>query len=112
MSERPMATPPPSVREGGVFRGRRDMGVRTTVVGSYPKPPVEGETFVLRKTLHAAERGEAAPEDVVRAVQDLTREVIAEQERAGIDLVTDGQIGWDDLLTPFARHMAVSRPAD
>jgi 5-methyltetrahydropteroyltriglutamate--homocysteine methyltransferase len=82
------------------------MGIRTTVVGSYPKPPPEGENFVLRKTLHAAERGEASSEAVARAQHDLVREVIAEQEAAGIDIVTDGQIRWDDILTPFAGTMA------
>ena len=82
------------------------MAIRTTVVGSYPKPPAEGRTFVLRKTLHALERGEASEDDLRRAFDDLAREVIEEQEAAGIDLVTDGQVRWDDILTPFARHMA------
>jgi 5-methyltetrahydropteroyltriglutamate--homocysteine methyltransferase len=82
------------------------MPVETTVIGSYPKPPEEGKQFVVRKTLHAIERGEATAEDLARAQDDLAREVIAEQEAAGVDLVTDGQVRWDDILTPFARHMA------
>lgn len=82
------------------------MALTTTVVGSYPKPPDEGEPFVLRKTLHALERGEATAEDVARAQDDLARAVIAEQEAAGIDIVTDGQVRWDDIVTPFARNMA------
>jgi 5-methyltetrahydropteroyltriglutamate--homocysteine methyltransferase len=80
--------------------------VETTVVGSYPKPPDEGNAFVLRKTLHALERHEAEPEDLTAAQDDLATEVIAEQEAAGIDLVTDGHVRWDDLLTPFARTMS------
>ncbi len=40
-----------------------------------------------------------------RAVEELTVEVIAEQERAGIGIVTDGQAGWPDLLRPFAETM-------
>jgi 5-methyltetrahydropteroyltriglutamate--homocysteine methyltransferase len=80
--------------------------VETTVVGSYPKPPDEGNAFVLRKTLHALERHEAEPEDLTAAQDDLATEVIAEQEAAGIDLVTDGHVRWDDLLTPFARIMS------
>jgi 5-methyltetrahydropteroyltriglutamate--homocysteine methyltransferase len=32
--------------------------------------------------------------------------VIAEQTGAGIDVVTDGHVRWDDLLTPFARNIA------
>lgn len=82
------------------------MAVRTTVVGGYPKPPPEGETFALRKTLHALERGEATPDDVRAAQDDLARAVVAEQQDAGIDLVTDGHVRWDDVLTPFARRMA------
>ncbi|HVL65441.1 MAG TPA: methylcobamide--CoM methyltransferase [Actinomycetota bacterium] len=82
------------------------MGIRTTVVGSYPKPPEEGGQFVLRKTIHALDRGEADADDLRRAQDELVREVIAEQEAAGIDVVTDGQVRWDDIVTPFARRMA------
>ncbi|MBW3595378.1 MAG: methylcobamide--CoM methyltransferase [Actinobacteria bacterium] len=82
------------------------MSIQTTVVGSYPKPPPEGRPFTIRKTKHAIERGEATPEDLERAFDEHTREVIAEQEAAGIDIITDGHARWDDILTPFARHMA------
>ena len=81
------------------------MPIQTTVVGSYPKPPDEGKTFTIRKTKHAIERGDATPDDLEKAFQDHTREVIAEQEAAGIDIVTDGLARWDDILTPFASHM-------
>jgi len=80
--------------------------IETTVVGSYPKPPAEGTTFRLRKTLHALERGDATPDDLEDARNELVREVIAEQEAAGVDIVSDGQARWDDLVTPFARNMA------
>jgi 5-methyltetrahydropteroyltriglutamate--homocysteine methyltransferase len=76
------------------------------VVGSYPKPPDEGEPFLLRKTLHSLDRGEATPGDVQKAVEELTAQMIAEQESAGIDIVTDGQAGWPDLLRPFAEAWA------
>jgi 5-methyltetrahydropteroyltriglutamate--homocysteine methyltransferase len=82
------------------------MSIRTTVVGSYPKPPEEGRTFKVRKTLHGLEKGSTSPEDLRAAQDELAREVIAEQERAGVDVVTDGQVRWDDILTPFARNMA------
>jgi 5-methyltetrahydropteroyltriglutamate--homocysteine methyltransferase len=82
------------------------VAIQTTVVGSYPKPPHEGGDFVLRKTLNTLDKGLATPDDVKKAQEDLAREVIAEQEAAGIDLVTDGGVRWDDLVTPFARHMA------
>lgn len=79
------------------------MAIRTTVVGSYPKPPDEGQTFTVRKTLHAIERGDATADDLKTARDELAARHIAEQEEAGIDLVTDGLARWDDILTPFAR---------
>lgn len=82
------------------------MAIRTTVVGSYPKPPVEGGTFKLRKTLHALEKKESTVDDLHEAQEDLARDVISEQQAAGIDLITDGHVRWDDILTPFARHMS------
>ncbi|HEV2755510.1 MAG TPA: hypothetical protein VG318_07005 [Actinomycetota bacterium] len=82
------------------------MAIQTTVVGAYPKPPEEGGTFTVRKTLHALERGEASPEDLQSAREGLVREVVAEQQEAGIDLVTDGHVFWDDIVTPFARNMS------
>ncbi len=82
------------------------MAITTTVVGSYPKPPDEGETFKLRKTLHALERGEATVDDLRAAQDELVTAVIREQEAAGIDIVTDGLVRWDDILTPIARQTA------
>lgn len=81
------------------------MAIQTTVVGSYPKPPDEGGKFTVRKTLHALEKGDATVEDLHAAQDELVRTVIAEQEAAGIDIVTDGQARWDDILTPFARKI-------
>jgi 5-methyltetrahydropteroyltriglutamate--homocysteine methyltransferase len=81
------------------------MAITTTVIGSYPKPPDEGQPFVVRKTLHALERKETTAEALERAQDELVRSIIGEQEAAGIDIVTDGHARWDDILTPFARHI-------
>ena len=82
------------------------MTIQTTVVGSYPKPPDEGQPFAVRTTLHKLERGEATVEDLRAAQDELVRSIIEEQQAAGIDLVTDGHARWDDILTPFARHFS------
>ena len=82
------------------------MPIQTTVVGSYPKPPDEGRAFTVRKTLHGLEKGTASVEDLHAAQDELAREVVAEHEQAGIDLLTDGHVRWDDILTPFARNIA------
>jgi 5-methyltetrahydropteroyltriglutamate--homocysteine methyltransferase len=81
------------------------MTIQTTVVGSYPKPPDEGQPFVVRTTLHKLERGEATVDDLKAAQDDLARTIIKEQEDAGTDIVTDGHARWEDILTPFARHI-------
>lgn len=81
------------------------MSIETTVVGSYPKPPDEGQAFTVRKTHHAIEKGSATPEDLKKAQDELVTTVIKEQEAAGIDLITDGHVRWDDILTPFARQI-------
>jgi 5-methyltetrahydropteroyltriglutamate--homocysteine methyltransferase len=81
------------------------LSIETTVVGSYPKPPEEGKAFTVRKTHHAIEKGNATPDDLKKAQDDLVTAVIKEQEAAGIDLVTDGHGRWDDILTPFARRI-------
>lgn len=81
------------------------MSIETTVVGSYPKPPNEGQSFTVRKTHHAIEKGTATPEDLAKAQDELVTTVIKEQEAAGIDLVTDGHGRWDDILTPFAKKI-------
>jgi 5-methyltetrahydropteroyltriglutamate--homocysteine methyltransferase len=81
------------------------MEITTTVVGSYPKPPDEGRPFVVRQTLHKLERGDVGPDDLIAAQDELVRSVVAEQEEAGIDIISDGQARWDDILTPFARHI-------
>jgi 5-methyltetrahydropteroyltriglutamate--homocysteine methyltransferase len=81
------------------------MAIITTVIGSYPKPPDEGRAFVVRQTLHKLERKEATEEDLRGAQDDLARSIVGEQEVAGIDIVTDGHARWDDILTPFARHI-------
>ena len=81
------------------------MSIETTVLGSYPKPPEEGQAFTVRKTHHAIEKGNATPDDLKKAQDDLVTAVIKEQEAAGIDLVTDGHGRWDDIVTPFARQI-------
>lgn len=39
-------------------------------------------------------------------MEALTEQIIAEQESAGIDIITDGHAGWPDLLRPFAETWA------
>jgi 5-methyltetrahydropteroyltriglutamate--homocysteine methyltransferase len=59
----------------------------------------------LRQTIARADRGEATEEDVRAAEDETTVAAIAEQEAAGLDLVTDGQIRWPDPITYVVRRL-------
>lgn len=77
----------------------------TTVVGNYPKipdPPAPGR---WRTGVEKVQRGEWTRAELRRVEDEVTAEVLAEQAEAGIDLVTDGQIRWEDGQTYFARAL-------
>ena len=77
------------------------MKVLTATVGSYPRP----EWFrIYLKKLEGKQKDLSArvdPEVYRKAVL----EVIEEQRRAGIDLMTDGQLIWHDFLASIASRI-------
>ncbi|HEV8229250.1 MAG TPA: hypothetical protein VGQ86_04755 [Candidatus Limnocylindria bacterium] len=75
--------------------------MKTTVIGAYPK--ISDEDQELRRALHRADRNELDDTGLAQVFDDTTRRAIGEIEAAGVDVVNDGQIRWDDLLAPFAR---------
>jgi 5-methyltetrahydropteroyltriglutamate--homocysteine methyltransferase len=75
--------------------------MKTTVVGAYPK--ISDEHQDLRRALHRVDRGELDESGIAGVLDDTTAWAIGELESAGIDVINDGQIRWDDLLAPFAR---------
>jgi 5-methyltetrahydropteroyltriglutamate--homocysteine methyltransferase len=80
--------------------------VFATVVGSYPKIPNRPRPAKLRNAINKFDRGEI-DEAALRAVEhEVSIEVLQEQAEAGLDLVTDGQVRWDDEQTYIARRLA------
>jgi len=79
--------------------------VLTTVVGSYPKIPDRPRPPRLRSAIARFDRGEIAADELRRVEDEVTVEVIQEQADAGVDIITDGQIRWEDDQTYFARRM-------
>jgi 5-methyltetrahydropteroyltriglutamate--homocysteine methyltransferase len=75
----------------------------TTVVGNYPKIPNRPRPARLRNAINRFDRGEISLEELRAVEDDVTREVIDEQVEAGLDLITDGQIRWEDEQTYVAR---------
>ena len=75
----------------------------TTVVGNYPKVPNRPRPARLRNAINRFDRGEISADELRAVEDDVTREVIDEQVEAGLDLITDGQIRWEDEQTYVAR---------
>ena len=78
----------------------------TTVVGNYPKIGMGTKTPNLRTAISRGDRGEMTPEQIQGVRAEVTAEVISDQIQAGIDLVTDGLIRWDDGQTYLARAIS------
>jgi len=78
------------------------MSIRTTVIGSYPKVTASGADN-LPGTLDKWQRQLVDDRGLEQELQRVTQRVIREQEEARLDLVTDGQIRWEDLPHPVAR---------
>ncbi len=73
--------------------------------GSYPRIGNRPEQQRHRQAYAQLERGEISNEEFERVQNGVTREVIEEQVRAGLDVVTDGQVGWYDPISHFARKL-------
>lgn len=77
-----------------------------TVVGSYPKVPNRPRPGRLRTALARLDRGEISPGELARVEDEVTIEVVREQEEAGVELLTDGQVRWLDEQTYVAGRLA------
>ena len=77
-------------------------GIILSHTGSYPRIGDAADLQVLRRTIAAADRGERTSADLVDAEDEMTRRAIADQVRAGLDLLTDGLIRWYDPISHLA----------
>jgi 5-methyltetrahydropteroyltriglutamate--homocysteine methyltransferase len=79
--------------------------LRTSVVGSHARP----SWFVAG--IAAAERGEFGPVDLTEMLDDAVDLALRDQEDAGIDLVSDGEMRRAGFFTAeFYRHVTGVRP--
>jgi 5-methyltetrahydropteroyltriglutamate--homocysteine methyltransferase len=79
--------------------------LKTMVVGSYPKITEDKTQPNLRQARNKFDKKKITSEDLEGIYRKTILRVIWEQEEAGVDLITDGQIRWDDLVTPFAKNI-------
>ena len=79
--------------------------VHTTVVGHYPRIGDTSDEQELRRAIGRRDKGEISDADLRAAEREVVRTVLKEQNDAGIDLVTDGQITWYDAASHLARGL-------
>ncbi len=79
--------------------------LKTTVVGSYPKISSDKNAANLRNALNLIDQGKISAAQLEQVYQETIRRVIKEQEEAGVDIITDGQIRWDYLVTPVVKNI-------
>jgi 5-methyltetrahydropteroyltriglutamate--homocysteine methyltransferase len=74
-------------------------GLYLSSTGSYPRVGDSPDLQLLQRTIAALDRGERTTADLLDAQNTVTRGAIADQVRAGLDIVTDGQIRWNDPIS-------------
>lgn len=83
--------------------------VATTVIGSHPQPGwlVDRSTLIGAGVprVRAPELWRVAPEHLDEAIEAATLMAIADQEAAGIDIVSDGEIGRESYFNHFANAL-------
>jgi 5-methyltetrahydropteroyltriglutamate--homocysteine methyltransferase len=77
-------------------------GLHLSSTGSYPRTGDSPELQALSRTIAGLDRGERSQADLLDVQNEVTRHVIGEQVKAGLDVVTDGLIRWYDPISHLA----------
>lgn len=72
---------------------------------SYPRVAEGPRGQRVRRAYTRRERGEIDDASYLDVVRDYVREIVAEQEDAGCQITTDGQVGWYDLVSHQAARL-------
>lgn len=87
-----------------------DRAITTTVMGSYPQPGwlVDHDRLVGKGVprVRADDVWRVEPEHRAEAIEAATLVAIADQEAAGVDVITDGEIGRESYFNHFANALA------
>jgi len=80
--------------------------IQTTVMGSYPQPRwlVHEERLLGDGVARVRNEGlwKVAPDDLAEAIEGATLMAIADQSAAGVDIITDGEVGRESYFNHFA----------
>jgi len=77
----------------------------TTVIGNYPKIPDLPSPGKWRSAVEKLQKGQITEAGLKKVEDEVTLEAIQDQVNAGVDLITDGHIRWEDPQTYFARRL-------
>lgn len=77
----------------------------TTVIGSYPKIPDLPSPGKWRSAVEKVQKGQMTEAELHQVEDEVTLEAIRDEVDAGVELITDGQIRWEDGQTYFARRL-------
>lgn len=83
--------------------------LETTVIGSYPQPRwlVDPERLLRQGVarVRAGDLWKVDDEDLAEALEAATLVAIADQEEAGVDIITDGEVGRESYFNHFANSL-------
>ncbi|HET9177290.1 MAG TPA: hypothetical protein VFQ24_02925 [Terriglobia bacterium] len=78
------------------------MELLTLTHSGYPRIGDSADEQALRRTIAQHDRGERTDADVRAAENQLVLLALEDQQKAGIDILTDGQIRWNDPVSHLA----------
>jgi 5-methyltetrahydropteroyltriglutamate--homocysteine methyltransferase len=79
--------------------------LKLSSTGSYPRVSDSPESQLLERTAASFARGERTSADLLDAQNTVTRRAIAEQVKAGLEIITDGHIRWNDPISHLAAKL-------
>lgn len=85
------------------------MRLLTTNHSSYPRIGSAPDEQALRRAIHLREQGRGTDDDVCAAENHLVALALQSQEKAGLDIVTDGLIRWSDPISYLAGKLNGTR---
>ncbi|MBN2227482.1 MAG: hypothetical protein JW763_08960 [candidate division Zixibacteria bacterium] len=77
----------------------------TTICGNYPKIDHLKSRVNLRTAINRLESGKIDHEEYESILRQTFERTINDQLEAGIDIITDGQITWQDLFSPYCEAL-------
>jgi 5-methyltetrahydropteroyltriglutamate--homocysteine methyltransferase len=80
-------------------------GLYLSSTGGYPRVGESPELQLLQRTIASLSSGDRTTADLLDAQNEVTRHAIAAQVKAGLDIVTDGQIRWNDPISYIASKL-------